>query len=88
MPMRLLGNACNISPLSNSGITDSWLLTRLAIRLGVPGMASKRPSLKKLSPTAGTELKRLMTLCRRLRLSVSKLHKVKRIVRILYDPVE
>ncbi len=38
----------------------------------------------KLSPSAEIELERLMRLCRRLKLSRSKVAKVKRIVRIIF----
>ena len=88
MPMRQLGGARNIPFLSNAGINGIGALTHLMIWPGVPGMATKRPLPKKLSVTAEIELKRLMTLCRKLWLSASKLRKVKRIVRIMYDQVE
>ncbi len=50
---------------------------------------SRRPRIPPtLSPSAEVELDLMIRLCRRLRLSRSKVAKVKRIVRIMFETAE
>ncbi len=47
---------------------------------------NQRYGLSSRTVAAETELTQLMTLCRKFRLSATKIRKVKRMIRILYDP--
>ncbi len=49
-------------------------------------MIQKRPNPKPLSATAEKELQSIANLCRRLRLSAAQVRKMKRIIRIMYEP--
>ena len=49
-------------------------------------MTRKHPNPKPLSATAEKELQSLANLCRRLHLSAAQVRKIKRIVRIMYEP--